>query len=159
MAHAHAPGSASPFAGASAIRTAAAVVGATFLLVGIAGFIPGLTSNLDSLEFSGHESEAELLGIFQVSVLHNLVHVAFGILGLVAARTIPAARMFLIGGGVVYLVLTLYGAVIDRTSDANFVPLNTADNWLHLFLGLGMIALGLALSPRTGRTGRTSDAV
>jgi predicted transporter len=62
------------------------------------------------------------------------------------ARTFNAARTFLIGGGIIYLVLWIYGLVVDETSSANFVPLNTADNWLHLVLGLGMIGLGLALS-------------
>ena len=42
------------------------------------------------------------------------------------------------------MVLWVYGLVIDLGSDANFVPLNDADNWLHLGLGLGMIALGVA---------------
>jgi hypothetical protein len=47
---------------------------------------------------------------------------------------------------VIYLVLWLYGLLIDHGSDANFVPVNTADNWLHLGLGVGMIALGLVTS-------------
>ena len=55
-------------------------------------------------------------------------------------------RAFLIGGGQVYLVLWIYGLAVDAESDANFVPLDDADNWLHLALGLGMVALGLALS-------------
>ncbi|WP_231933434.1 DUF4383 domain-containing protein [Micromonospora coxensis] len=38
--------------------------------------------------------------------------------------------------------------VVDDDSGADFVPLNNADNWLHLFLGLGMIALGIALTRR-----------
>jgi hypothetical protein len=54
----------------------------------------------------------------------------------------------------VYLVLWIYGLVIDQESAANFVPVNSADNWLHLILGLGMIALGVALSRRT--TDRTA---
>ncbi|GHD30261.1 hypothetical protein GCM10007147_31870 [Nocardiopsis kunsanensis] len=61
-----------------------------------------------------------------------------------------AARIFLIGGGVIYLVLWLYGLVIDLDSAANFVPLNTADNWLHFVLGVGMIALGLLLPRGVG---------
>jgi hypothetical protein len=133
---------------ATTIQRAAAAVGAVFLLVGIAGFIPGITTNFDDLTFAGTDSRAELLGVFQVSVLHNLVHLAFGVLGLVASRTVPASRLYLIGGGVVYLLLTLYGVVIDLGDDANFVPVNTADNWLHLFLGVGMIGLGVALSDR-----------
>jgi hypothetical protein len=139
----------------SPVQTAAAVVGATFLLVGIAGFIPGLTSHFDDLSFAGRDSRAELLGLFQVSILHNIVHLAFGVLGLMAMKTASASRTFLIGGGVLYLVLTLYGAVIDLGDKANFVPFNTADNWLHLGLGLGMIALGLALYGARDRDTRT----
>ena len=133
------------------IELAAMAVGATFLLIGILGFVPGVTQNLDRIEFAGHESGAELLGLFQVSILHNVVHALFGI-GLVAARTVAAARTYLIGGGVIYAVLAVYGMVIDRMSDANFVPLNEADNWLHVGLAAGMILLGLVLSPRSATT-------
>ncbi|RAO37554.1 hypothetical protein PSN13_01536 [Micromonospora saelicesensis] len=130
------------------VRTAAQAVGVVFLLVGVLGFIPGITSNYDTMQFAGHESEAKLLGLFQVSILHNLVHLAFGVAGLALARTVSGARTYLVAGGAVYLVLWLYGLVVDHQSGANFVPLNNADNWLHLFLGIGMIALGLALTRR-----------
>lgn len=121
----------------------ATVVGAVFLIVGIVGFIPGFTTNVGDMTFAGTDSDAELFGVFQVSILHNLVHVAFGVLGLWAAKTVAASRLYLVGGGLVYLVLTLYGALVDKASDANFVPLNTADDWLHLGLGVGMILLGV----------------
>ena len=132
----------------TAVQQAAMLVGAVFLLVGVLGFIPGITTGYDSLEAAGHESHAKLLGIFQVSVLHNIVHLLFGAAGLALARSASTARAFLIGGGAVYLVLWLYGLVIDKTSQANFVPLNTADDWLHFVLGLGMIALGVILGRR-----------
>ena len=132
-------------------QVVAGVVGAVFLAVGILGFVPGITSNFGDLTFAGHESDAKLLGIFEVSVLHNVVHLLFGVLGLWAARSIATGRLFLLGGGAVYLVLTLYGTVIDQASDANFVPVNTADNWLHLVLGVGMVAAGIV----TGRMDRT----
>lgn len=128
-----------------AVRIAALVVGALFLVVGIAGFIPGLTTHTDMLTWAGHHSGSMLLGVFAVSVLHNVVHLVFGIAGLVASRTDTAARGFLVIAGVIYLVLTLYGLVIDHASTANFVPLNTADNWLHLALGLAMVGLGVLL--------------
>jgi hypothetical protein len=143
------------------IQTAAAAVGAVFLLVGILGFVPGIVTDYDTMKFAGHESEAELLGLFQVSILHNIVHLLFGVAGLAMARSVKGAQAFLIGGGLVYLVLWIYGLAIDHHSGANFVPLNDADNWLHLVLGLGMIALGLLLgrrdtqhrsSPSSGRT-------
>ena len=131
-------------------QRAAALVGLTFLLVGIAGFIPGVTENLDGITFAGHTSEAELLGIFQVSVLHNIVHLLFGIAGLVMAKRWASARTFLMGGGVIYLALFVYGLLAENHTDANFVPVNGPDDWLHFVLGVGMILLGLAV-PKTDR--------
>lgn len=131
------------------IQTVAALVGLVFLVVGIAGFIPGITTNLyDGLDFAGHDGDAELLGIFQVSVLHNIVHLLFGVAGLALSRTYPGARTFLIGGGAIYLVLWIYGLIIDKDSGANFIPVDSADDWLHFALGAGMIAAGLLLSRR-----------
>jgi hypothetical protein len=136
------------------VQLAALAVGAVFLLVGILGFIPGITTDYDSMTFAGEESGAELLGVFQVSILHNIVHLLFGVAGVLLARTVPNARGFLVGGGAIYLVLWIYGLLIDQDSSANFVPVNDADNWLHLILGVGMIALGLVLPPRRGRAVR-----
>jgi hypothetical protein len=130
------------------VQTTALAVGVVFLLVGILGFIPGITTDYSAMTFAGHESDAKLLGVFEVSILHNIVHLLFGIAGLVMARTASAARLYLIGGGAIYLVLWLYGLVIDHGSAANFVPVNTADDWLHFFLGIGMIALGLLTTRR-----------
>ncbi|MEV6235705.1 DUF4383 domain-containing protein [Lentzea sp. NPDC051838] len=130
------------------IQLVAAVVGTVFLLVGVLGFVPGVTANYDQLSFAGHHEGALLLGVFAVSVLHNLVHVAFGVAGLALARTPRQAAVYLVGGGAIYLVLWLYGTVIDHDSAANFVPVNTADNWLHLGLGVGMLVAGL-LTART----------
>jgi Domain of unknown function (DUF4383) len=130
----------------TAVQKAALAVGAAFLLVGILGFVPGITSNYDAMTFAGHESGAHLLGIFEVSILHNIVHLAFGVAGLVLARTFSGARGFLIGGGIIYLLLWLYGLVIDHESAANFVPVNNADNWLHFGLGAAMVLLGVLLS-------------
>lgn len=131
----------------------ALTVGAVFLVVGIAGFIPGITTNYDSLSFAGHHSGAMLFGVFQISVLHNIVHLLFGLAGIAMARRADTARLYLIGGGAVYLVLWLYGLIIGDTSAANFVPVNTADDWLHFLLGVGMIGLGL-LATRRSAIGR-----
>jgi hypothetical protein len=139
----------------STVQKAALAVGIVFLLVGVLGFIPGITSNYETMMFAGHDSDALLLGVFQVSILHNIVHLLFGIAGVALARSYSGARNYLIWGGVIYLVLWLYGLFIGPESPANFVPLNNADNWLHLILGIGMIALGFLLSRDRART---SDA-
>lgn len=127
------------------VQLAAAGVAAAFLLVGILGFIPGVTTEYDGMTFAGYESTAMLLGVFNVSILHNIVHLLFGVVGFAAARSFAGARWFLLGGGAIYLVLWIYGLVVGQDTAANFVPLNTADDWLHLVLGAAMIVLGLAL--------------
>jgi len=134
--------------GRTAVQKAALGVGAVFLLVGVLGFIPGITTNYDTMSFASHHSEAKLLGIFQVSILHNIVHLLFGVAGIALARTISGARNYLVVGGIIYLVLFLYGLLVGQESAANFVPVNLADDILHLLLGVGMLGLGLVLSKR-----------
>jgi Domain of unknown function (DUF4383) len=121
------------------VQAVAMLVGATFLLVGILGFIPGITTHYDDLSFAGEDSASKLLGVFQTSILHNIVHLLFGVAGLSLARTWSGARSFLIGGGVIYLALWLLGIL----GGADWIPANTADDWLHLVLGVGMVGLGL----------------
>jgi Domain of unknown function (DUF4383) len=128
------------------VQKASMIVGAVFLLVGVLGFIPGLTGNFDQLHFAGHESEAMLLGLFQVSALHNIVHLLFGAAGIALAKTATGARSFLLYGGIIYLVLFVYGLVVPQDSAGNFVPLNGFDNILHLLLGVGMVGLALILT-------------
>src|SRR3954452_440145 len=93
----------------SPIQTVAMLVGLVFLLVGILGFIPGITSNYDDLKFAGHDSDAQLLGLFDVSILHNIVHLLFGVAGIALSGTGGGPRRFLVGGGAIYLVLFVYG--------------------------------------------------
>ncbi|RAY16085.1 DUF4383 domain-containing protein [Actinomadura craniellae] len=139
----------------SALQKAALTLGAIFLLLGILGFIPGITTNYDAMKFAGHTSDAKLFGLFQVSVLHNIIHLLLGVAGLAMAKTSSLAKAFLIGGGVISLIMWLYGLFVGPTSGANFVPFNAADNWLHLVLGVVMIGLG-ALLGRQHTPARTS---
>ncbi|KQS06116.1 hypothetical protein ASG04_16255 [Curtobacterium sp. Leaf183] len=136
--------------GSTWTQKGALVFGVVFLIVGIAGFVPGLTMDMGTMSAAGNGSMAHLLGLFQVSVLHNIVHLLFGIVGLLAARTATGARLYLLVGGIVYAVLFVYGLfTANMASAANFVPLNSADNVLHAVLAVAMIVLGLVL-PRVG---------
>jgi hypothetical protein len=135
------------------IQKAALAIGGAFLLIGLFGFAPGVTAHHDHMTLAGHQSAATLLGLFSVSALHNLVHLVFAIGGIALARSFHGARAYLIGGGLAYLVLFLYGLVIDRDTSMNFLPVNQADNWLHLSLALAMIAFGVAF----GRIRRDGD--
>jgi Domain of unknown function (DUF4383) len=126
----------------SAVQSVAMLFGVVFLLVGILGFIPGITTDYGDLKFAGEDSTAELLGIFKVSILHNIVHLLFGIAGLALARTFEGARTYMIGGGIIYLALWILGLV----GGADWIPSNDADHWLHFALGIVMIGLGYLTS-------------
>lgn len=141
---------------ASAIQKISVAVGVVFILVGVAGFIPGLTHSAEHLQAAGMGSEALLFGVFQVSVLHNIVHFAFGVWGLIAAVTAPASRIYLIVGGLIYLVLWIYGLIAVGNDQLNFIPLNDADNWLHLGLATGMVVLGIFMRSEPRMRPRTT---
>jgi Domain of unknown function (DUF4383) len=127
--------------GRPTVQMLATLVAVALLLLGIIGFVPGLTTNLyEGLEFAGDDGDAEILGVFDTSVLHNLIHLLFGLVGLAMARTWSGARTFLIGGGVIYLALWLLGLL----GGLDWVPVNDADDWLHFIFGVAMIGLGYA---------------
>ena len=137
--------------GVLSVQEITLTVAAIFVVVGVLGFIPGVTTHAmpsDGLTFSGEHSQAMLFGVFMVSVLHNFVHLAYAAVGAIASFFAPTARLYFVAGGIVYLGVFVYGLVIDRDSAANVVPVNSADNWLHLALGIGMIVLGVLLHLR-----------
>jgi hypothetical protein len=146
--------------GVGFVRLLCVAYGGVFLLVGVLGFVPGITTHYGDLRFAGHMSGmdgqmagAELLGVFAVSVLHNLIHLAYGVVGLAVANRPRAGVAYLIGGGVVYAVVWLYGVLVDESSSANFVPLNSADDWLHLGLAITMVAAGVLAARRLRHRG------
>jgi hypothetical protein len=111
----------------------ALLFGVVFLLVGILGFIPGITEDAPG-DFAGEDSEGSLFGIFQVSVLHNLAHAAFGI-GILAARKHATALTYLLVGGIAYGGLFLLGIL----GAMDWLPADDTDDWLHLVLTLGLL--------------------
>jgi hypothetical protein len=132
------------------LQTVALLTGIVLLLVGILGFIPGITSDAPG-SFSGRDSDAELFGIFQVSILLNIVHLLYGLVGIALATTWDGARTFLIGGGVIFLLLWILGLI----GGTNWIPTDAADDWLHFVLGVGMVGAGFLL----GREAMTRTTV
>jgi hypothetical protein len=131
-----------PKPGTAPVQHAAATIAGVFGLVGLLGFLPGFTSDLGAIEFAGPHSDALLFGVFSVSVLHNVIHLLYAVVGLTFATASRLARWYLFGGGTVYLLLALHSLLVEEHSSANVVPLNAADGWLHLSFGVVMIALG-----------------
>ncbi len=120
--------------------------GAAFLAVGVLGFVPGLTTDLGELELAGEDSGAELFGLFRVSVLHNVVHLLFGV-GVLAARRHVSSLQYLLTAGVLYAVVLAYG-VLARSED--FLPTDAADDWLHAALAAALVG-AWALARRAGQ--------
>ncbi|MDN5822152.1 MAG: DUF4383 domain-containing protein [Brachybacterium sp.] len=124
----------------SPVQVAALFCGIGFFAIGFAGFVPVLTMNFNSIEMAT-DSDAMLLGIFQVSVLHNVIYLLLGIAGLGLSRLPGMARWYLRIGGIVNALLWIFGLFVDKDSTANFVPINIADDWLYFVLALTLIGL------------------
>ena len=128
-----------------AVQGAALLIACVFLTVGLLGFVPGVTTDYGLLHWTGHQPGAKLFGMFAVSGLHNVVHLTFGVVGLMLTRSYAAARAYLLGGGLAYLALWVAGIFIDHIA-ANVGPVHGADHWLHFGLGAAMVLLGLTLA-------------
>ena len=127
------------------------VFGATLLVVGLIGF--AVNSDFDT---GSNISTGDELIVFELSGWHNLVHIASGLVGLALFRTPAGGRAFALGFGVVYLIVTIIGFA-DGNDVIGLIPVNAADNVLHLAIaGLGLAA-GLA-SRTTDTTRRTATA-
>lgn len=128
-----------------AVQGAALIVGTGYLILGALGFLPGVTTDLESLRWIG-QSDALLFGVFATSGLHNVFHLILGAAGMFCARTYAASRAYLLAGGVALLGVWIYRAGSEHSGIAEVFPLNRADNWLHFALGVVMLVLALTLA-------------
>ncbi len=126
------------------------VLGAVLVLVGILGFLVEPSFGI------GDDAERGILIAFDINGWHNVVHLLSGIIGLAMAGSAASARMFAIGYGVVYVLVTILGFIVgDGGLLLSIIPINTADNLLHIAIAASGIAVGLA-SPATGGTRRAA---
>jgi hypothetical protein len=124
------------------------LVGAGFFVFGIMGFIPGVMHDLDELELAGPDSDAMWLGVGQLSVLHNILHLTIGVLGFLAAWLgMRAAVVYLLLGGALYGSFGIYGFLVGPESQANWAPTNWFDDTIHVLAATIMIG-GAILSAR-----------
>jgi hypothetical protein len=128
----------------SLLRRFALVFGIVFLLVGIAGFIPGLTQPHSHPDVRVTAGLGLLLGLFPVNVLHDGAHLLFGVWGLLASRSDGAARTYGRVVFVAYAALAVMGmiAAMNLHTAFGFVPLYGHDVWLHAALALGGLYFG-----------------
>ena len=114
-------------------RSFARVIGITFLAVGVLGFIPGLKSPppLSAPHLAVEGGYGLLLGLFPVNWIHNLVHLAVGVIGWSSSRTMVDARRFARGLTLFYGTLALMGVIPALNNLFGLAPLFGHDIWLH----------------------------
>jgi hypothetical protein len=128
-------------------RTFAMIFGVVFLIIGVGGFIPGLTL----MDHSGHAADAEVtmrsffgyeLGLFPVNLLHNIVHLLFGVWGLVAAKSLGASRGYFRVVAIAYALFVIMGLIPGLRTTFGLIPLYGGDIALHAVLALGGVYFG-----------------
>lgn len=129
------------------IRYFALAYGIVFLLVGIAGFIPGLVTEPGPGAPPDAATDGRLLGLFPINALHNLVHIAFGIWGLAAYRALSQARLYARSVAVIYAVLAIMGLIPVLNTTFGIVPLYGHNIWLHAVLALIAAYFGWVARP------------
>ena len=137
----------------------ALITGIIFFLVGVMGFIPGLvketTADMPGLSFT--TGAGYLLGLFPINVLHNIVHLLVGILGIVASVTLGSTRLYSGVLAIFYGVLTVMGLFPPTQSTLGLIPIFGNDVWLHgltaaIAAYFGFIATPNLLELRSGES-------
>jgi hypothetical protein len=123
----------------SSAQVYALLFGAVLTVAGIVGFFY-------NSDFTSDKSVRDaIFGILDVNGWHNVFHIATGVLGLVAASSYASARSYALVLGIVYIAVAIWGFIVGNgDSILSILPVNTADNVLHLVIGISGIAAGTA---------------
>ena len=135
-----------------AVRYFALIYGIVFLVAGIAGFIPGLVMpfGAEHPELAVDAGAGRLFGLFPVNLLHNVVHVLFGIWGLAAWRSVSGSVNYAKSVAVIYGVFAIMGLIPLLHTTFGLVPLYGHDVWLHVLLAGVAGYFGFVARPDTG---------
>jgi hypothetical protein len=135
-------------------------LGVAFLGVGILGFVPALVTAPAHYEplLGIHAAHGRLFGIFPVNVVHNLVHIAFGIWALAASRDMGHARVFNKANAIIYGLLAIAGLVPGLNTMFGLVPLYGHDVWLHALIAFATGYFAWVWEPGGESVGRRAPA-
>lgn len=137
-------------------RRCALIIGAFFLIIGIAGFVPGLVS----LPPAGFQSPIPLdtpstyaqgfgylFGLFPTNLMHNLVHLTVGLLGITAASTQGGARFYNRAFAVSYILIALMGVLPLTQTTFGLMPIFGNNVWLNALTGIITAYVGFLAPP------------
>jgi len=117
------------------IQRVATISGVVFIVVSLLGLFTG---GMPGMKMGA--ASVMLLGLFPVNLLHNLVHLAFGVWGVIAGRAKEASVTYALGSGAAYLLLGVIGLFTD--SVLGMVPIGGYDVVLHLVLAVVLAGCG-----------------
>lgn len=138
-------------------RTFALVMGLAFLAVGILGFVPRLVvMPADQPALRVEIAHGLLFGLFPVNAIHNLVHLAFGIWGVVVWRDFAASRTYARSVAVIYAALAVLGLIPVLNTLFGLVPLHGHDIWLHAVIAAASAYFGFVSVAAVERPGPAS---
>jgi hypothetical protein len=118
------------------VQRLAQLFGIAFIVLAVVGFFASGGTMLADPAYAPH-----VFGLFPVNLLHNLVHLAFGIWGVFACRSWAAARAYCLISGVIYGVLAVLGLIVPATF--GIMPIGGNDIWLHAVIAAVLVVGGL----------------
>jgi hypothetical protein len=118
------------------VQRVAQIFGIVFIVITVLGFI----ASKGSME-ADPAMAPTILGLFPTNLLHNLVHLVFGVWGIVASRSFGAAKQYATLVGVIYIVLAIFGYFVPDTF--GLIPIGGNDIWLHCLIGVLLLVSGL----------------
>jgi hypothetical protein len=117
-------------------RTFALIFGVVFLIVGVGGFFLIDTAAAPDPDLTMRHGFGHELGMFPVNTVHNIIHIAFGLWGLAASRSLGGSVTYARGVAIIYALLTVMGLIDATNTTFGFVPIYGNDVWLHALLAL-----------------------
>lgn len=144
----------------SPARYFALIIGVVYLLVGLLGFLPALrgapSASAPSLAVTA--GYGFLLGLFAVNVLHNIVHILIGIVGIASFGRNDAAINFSRGIAILYALLAVFGFFPVLRTTFGLIPLFGNDIWLHAATALVAAYFGWVAPRQMADTGAARPA-
>ncbi|MEP0956217.1 DUF4383 domain-containing protein [Microcoleus sp. FACHB-1515] len=119
-------------------RIVAFALGASFLLVGIAGFLPGFVSPIsaDAPSLAFNDGYGNVLGLFPTNFLHNAIHIVVGLLGLAAATSVGGSLVYNQLFAIAYIGIALMGLLPGANTTFGVMPIFGNNVWFNALTGL-----------------------
>ncbi len=112
------------------------LMGVVFVVIGIAGFIPGFTpaAHMSDPDLMVQAGYGRLFGLFPVNIIHNLVHLGLGVWALMVFKIVARSIYFCRFSAIFYAVLAVMGIIPGLSTTFGLIPLFSHDVWLHVGL-------------------------